>query len=745
MKKKVVFASVLGLFLASFSAVSSQSQTQTPLDSVQRLDEVIIRANTILGNKYVAQNRTGASYYVSAEELEKFGYVDINRALRAVPGVNFYEEDGFGLRPNISLRGTSPQRSSKITLMEDGVLIAPAPYSSPAAYYFPSVARMQAVEILKGSSQVQYGPFTTGGAINLVSTAIPDEFSANLRTSCGSFNTGQVYSSVGQSSENFGYVLEYLNFNSDGFKQLGDNDNTGFDINDIMGKLRFSSDADAAIPQSLEVKYHFYDEQSNETYLGLSEADFNANPYSRYASSQFDNMVAEQRQIMLTHVIDFSDQFKVVTNAYNNKFTRNWYKLDDVVFEGDKQSLSRVLADPSAFPNHMSLLNGTADSGADALLLKANNRVYYSRGIQTKLDYHWYGANGAFHDIEVGARFHYDEEDRFQWEDGYSITNGYMALTSEGPRGGQDNRISSANALATYVLYKYKFNNFTLTPGVRYESISLMREDWGKKDADRSGEASVRENQINVFIPGVGFNYSFSNSASVFGGVHKGFSPPGNAPGEKAERSVNYELGTRFNLGGVSGELIGFFNDYSNLLGSDLAASGGTGSLDQFHAGEVHVSGLELLLNYDLAKPGSAVKLPVSAAYTLTNAIFQNDFGSTQGIWGTVSAGDRVPYIPQQQFNLTASLVHSQFEFNLNGRYNGAFNTQASNGGLDDPMTLDSNVVVDLSGKYHLTSQISLTAQVINVFDEVYAAARVPAGFRPGHPFGIYGGVAFRL
>ena len=168
--------SLLAFVGSATMLVAQQSISYAPLDSVQRLDEVIIRANTILGNKYVAQNRTGASYYVSAEELEKFGYVDINRALRAVPGVNFYEEDGFGLRPNISLRGTSPQRSSKITLMEDGVLIAPAPYSSPAAYYFPSVARMQAVEILKGSSQVQYGPFTTGGAINLVSTAIPDEF-----------------------------------------------------------------------------------------------------------------------------------------------------------------------------------------------------------------------------------------------------------------------------------------------------------------------------------------------------------------------------------------------------------------------------------------------------------------------------------------------------------------------------------------------------------------------------------------
>ncbi len=743
----MTFNPYLSLFSCFYLATifAQNISNQRVLDSVQKLDEVIIRANTILGNKFAAQNRTGASYFLSSEDLEQFGYADINRALRAVPGVNFYEEDGYGLRPNISLRGTSPQRSSKITLMEDGVLITPAPYSSPAAYYFPSVLRMQAIEILKGSSQVQHGPFTTGGAINLVSTAIPNDFSAKLRSNYGSFNTMQFHTTVGQSFENIGYMLEYLNFNSDGFKSLRNNDNTGFDISDIMGKLKFSTNADAKISQSLEVKYHFYDEKSNETYLGLSEEDFNTNPFSRYASSQEDVMNAEQRQVMLTHIIDFTKQLRILTNAYNNTFTRNWYKLDDIVFNNDKKSLSKVLNDPISFPNHMSIINGSLNSADNALLVKANNRVYNSRGVQTKIDYHWYGKNGSFHDIEIGARIHYDDEDRFQWEDGYRIYENQMTLTSLGPRGAQGNRISSAKAFASYLLYKYKFNRLTITPGFRHERITLHREDWGSADEKREGSPATRKNIIDVFIPGIGFNYSFSNSLSLFGGVHKGFSPPGNTPGEQVEFSVNYELGSRFSAGKLRGEVIGFFNDYSNLLGSDLAASGGAGSLDQFNAGEVNVSGLELQLNYNFSALVAKTQTPVVVAYTFTNAIFQNSFGSTQGIWGAVSDGDRVPYIPQQQLSITAGVKHQHYELSMNARYNGAFDTQAANGGSDDTMSLDGNIIIDLSAKYHLNSTISFSANVINLFDEVYASARVPAGFRPGHPFGIYTGVSINL
>ena len=741
MKYTITLLSLIAVGVLNAQELTKKQST----DSIQKLEPVFINSQVIFGSKYEAKNRTGSSFYLSPEELEKFSHTDINRVLRSVPGVNIYEEDGYGLRPNISLRGTSPERSAKISIMEDGVLIAPAPYSAPAAYYFPSVARMQAVEILKGSSQIQYGPFTTGGAINLVSTQIPNQFEGRIETNYGSFNTSQTHLRIGDSKTNIGYSVEYLNNNSDGFKNLPNGDNTGFDKNDVVAKLKLRSNKDAKYKQSLEFKFQYSDETSNETYLGLTAKDFEANPFNRYAASQKDQMTNEHLQFMVTHKIDVSKILRITSNAYHNDFSRNWYKLNDVVFDGSKQKISKVLDNPQDYPSYMDIINGTSDSDANALVLKANNRKYLSKGIQTKLDFHW-NSSTVFHDIEIGLRYHYDEEDRFQWKDGYSITDGLMNLTSAGKPGSDANRISKATAFAGSVLYKLKFNSITITPGLRYENIVLGRDNFGSNDLDRSGNnLSSRENKVAIFIPGIGFNYKFNISTSLFGGVHKGFSPPGNTVGQESEESVNYELGSRFNIKGLRGELVGFYNDYSNLLGSDLAASGGTGSLEQFNAGEVSVKGIELLLNYDLLESNNTYALPITFGYTFTDTEFLNSFGSDDGLWGEVQSGDELPYIAKHQFNTSISLEHSKFELNLSGRLNGAFKTLASAEAVNDTNGIKSNFIIDFSGKYHVTKALSITAKMINLLDETYAVAKVPAGLRPGHPFGVYGGLDFRF
>ena len=703
-------------------------------DSIIPLDEVIIKGNTILGNKFVAKNRTGAAYYLSTEELAQFDYTDINRALSKISGINFYEEDGFGLRPNISIRGTSPERSSKIAIMEDGILISPAPYSASSAYYFPSVARMQAIEVLKGSSQIQYGPYTTGGAINFVSTEIPEKFRGKISTSFGSFKTGQTHATIGNSSEKFGYMFEILNYNSDGFKSLNEDLNTGFDINEITSKIKFVPKT-TNIDQSFELKFHTYDEISNETYLGLTETDFQKNPYLRYPGSEKDKMSAEHKQYVLTHELFVNEKIKITSNFYENRFKRNWYKLDDVVHDNNSQKISKVISNPSQYPEHLKILSGELDY-ENALKVKANNREYISRGIQTKIDYHWYGKNESFNDLELGIRIHYDEEDRFQWEDIYNINNGFMALESYGEKGSQGNRISFANSFASYIMYKYKFKGLTISPGLRYESIKLGRDDFGKSNPLRNIEnLSTRENKVSVLIPGLGFNYTFSNNLSVFGGIHKGYSPPGSSDGQKAEESVNSELGIRFSTKKLNGEIIAYRNDYSNLLGNDLAATGGFGEMDPFNAGKALVNGFEVLLNTSISK-----YIPISFSYTLTDAKFLTSFGSTQDIWGEVNNGDQIPYIPKHQFSSSLSYRISKLDINLNASYNGKFSTLAN--GTEE---ISSYLILDLSMKYRIKKDIFLKSKILNLSDKKYAVSKAPAGLRPGHPFGVYTGIEYKF
>jgi len=85
---------------------------------IERIESV-----RIIGTKVDARKIAGSGTVISNADLEKTIDTDIHKILSAVPGVFFRTEDGYGLRPNISIRGTSLDRSSKITIMEDGVLV----------------------------------------------------------------------------------------------------------------------------------------------------------------------------------------------------------------------------------------------------------------------------------------------------------------------------------------------------------------------------------------------------------------------------------------------------------------------------------------------------------------------------------------------------------------------------------------------------------------------------------------------
>jgi Fe(3+) dicitrate transport protein len=719
--------------LAGTSGVLAQDSA----DSVEAIDTV-----TIIGRHADIADVPGSAHVVGGEELDVFLQSDIMRVLRTVPGVYVQEEDGFGLRPNIGIRGSGLDRSSRIALLEDGVLIAPAPYSAPSAYYFPTQRRMNALEVLKGPASIAIGPRTTGGAINMISTPIPDAFGANVDIRGGDYNTIDSHLNVGNRGERVSWLLETVQAQSDGFKTIdgpvgGD---TGYDIKDYIAKLQLDSDPSSRVYQSLRVKLGYTDQTSNETYLGLTDADFAADPNRRYAASANDNFVSDHEQYQATYVIDAGKNWRGEVTAYRNDFSRNWYKLQSVGGE----SMDDVLTDPTTFATEYGYLTGTT-SPDDALQIRANNREYFSQGVQAKIEWDL-GFGDTDIQLNTGLRVHEDEEDRFQHQDGYRMDNGTLVLTSTGAPGSQTNRVSSADALSLFVDSEIRSGHWIFTPGIRFEDMDMKRLDYATDDPGRAlGPTRVRENSVQVVIPGMGVLYRLNSDWRLLAGVHKGFNPP--APGSTAneESSVNFEAGARFDNDSLTFESIYFVNDYDNLVGTVTDSTGGGGVVgDQFDGGEVIVQGLELSSGYNFSV--GAVDVPVSFKYTwTTEAEFKNAFDSNFGPWGEVEVGDEMPYIPEQQFRLTGGIEFAQFRMNVAANYVGAMRTHAGQGPVDPQQAIESHVVWDMTAAWNFTPSLSTYLKVDNLFDETYVAARRPGGARRGLPQTMYLGLTYRL
>ena len=746
MYRTLTSALVLALAATASSALAGdEPSTAAPNPTAE--DPAILAPIVIVGSAAGARAVGGSATYLDEAALQTFAYADVNRVLRQAPGVVLQEEDGFGLRPNIGIRGSGTDRSARVALMEDGVLIAPAPYAAPAAYYFPRLARMTGVEVTKGPGAIKYGPLTTGGAINLTSTPIGGGADEGLvgRASLlgGDFGGVRAHGAIGGWIETgtdwqVGGQIELLHEQSDGFKRLDNGGSTGFDIDDAVFRLGLRTAPGAGMAQALTLKYQTLTERSDETYVGLTLADFAADPYRRYAGSQVDVMNVDHDTLQLSHSLDLTASVNLTTTAYRHDTARAWYKLNDVRNGAGTGwvGIGTVLADPAAHAVSLGILRGDAGvvSGPQGLRVRNNNRTYVSEGIQSVLTTR-FDTGGVSHELELSARYHQDSEDRFQRDDVYRMNDGVMELTTRGVDGAQTNRVGEAEAWAFFARDTIRAGRLTVTPGLRYESIDLRRIDYPTSPPGRDAPTRVIETGFDVWIPGVGATYELTDSVLLVAGAHRGFANPGTGSDADPETSWNYEAGLRYD-GVVSLEAIAYLNDYDNLLGSCTASTGGGCVIgDQFSGGAVEVRGLEVTASWDAGEHfGRGFGVPLSLVYTLSDGEFLTSFSSAYEPWGVVTSGDELPYLPRHQLTLNAGLDFDRWSLNASVNRVSETRATAGSGPIAAGDRIEARTLLDLAATVELTSQASLFASVQNVTDEVYNVGFSPAGARPGAP-----------
>ncbi len=669
---------------------------------------------------------------IAEAELEAHERDDVHAILGGVPGIYIRGEDGYGLRPNIGLRGASSDRSAKVTLMEDGVLMAPAPYSAPAAYYFPLMTRMAGIEVFKGSASIRNGPNTIGGAINFQTRSVPNTNLGYIDIAGGNFTYGKLHAYWGSSWRGFGVVLEGARVQTNGFKELDGGGDTGFGKNDFMAKIRYRTAPGRRIGHLVQVKLGVSNEVSNETYLGLSNDDFFRTPYRRYSASQTGKMNWWRTQGVLSYKVQRDRYLDFEAKAYRSDFKRSWRKLNRF---SDGPSLLEILATPDSgqYGVLFAILRGEEDTQGpeQALVVGTNHRSYASEGLDTTL--RWRPSLRALkQNIQVGARLHHDWIARRHDERAFSMLSGNMVSDGSPTVPGTRNR-GETLAGAVYLQDAITLNErFTLSPGIRFELISSRFRD------DISGSAGNRFDV--VALPGLGTHLAINQWIAIIGGMHAGFSPvsPGQHRSVRPERSINYEAGARSSWKHLRAEAIGFFNDYSNLTG-ECTLSGGCSEEQlnrQFNAGQVQVFGVETLLDYRNVFDDGFV-FGFGAQYTYTGSYFLENFVSESPQFGDVHTGDALPYVPVHQTKGHVNVGGYSWDLRAALGFTGGMRDLPGRGPISQSEGISSYAVLDLAAEIRVAGRVRIYALGNNLTNSRYMISRRPYGARPGAPLTV--------
>ena len=697
-----------------------------------------VESVTIIGSKEDAKNLAGSGTVINNEDLEKAMDTDIAKILSAVPGMYMRTEEGYGLRPNISIRGTAIERSGKVAIMEDGVLVAPSPYTSSAAYYFPTTGRIHSVEVLKGPSAVSQGPQTIGGAINLISTPIPELNSGKFVQELGENGMSRTHAYYGGTSGKLGALIEVHEHSSDGFDSIANvGGDTGFDKSDLMIKARYESGN-----HSLTFKMVDLDETSNQSYVGLSQASFNANPRMRYGATAYDEMMNDGEQSSLTYVGDF-DNFDVVFTSWSNDYHRDWFKVSDFNNDsehGERDDINELISDANnGSANAQAILDGEL---AVEIEYKHNNRYYTNEGYQFVIS-----TDIGIHAIKLGYRDMEDSESRVQaYEYADQAADGSLsALYGYRGLGGSNNRLRESTATSYYLEDTMDFGRLNLTVGYRSEDYDQRHRRWDEGAGPNLiavRNTIVRDTfaENDHTISSFAATYDLNDNVILVAGFHQGMTPMFGAEPEEAD---NTEIGLRFSEGTTNIEAFYFSSDYSNLAAECTLVSGASCDATEsavFSGGEADVSGLEFSGSWIIE--GVGVTYPIALSYTSTDATFNNS--SESDYFGLVAAGDDLPYIPSSSMSLVAGFISDS---GLNGNLRlidvGSSCSIAACGKFNK---IDAHTILDANLKKSLNDSMDVYVIIENILDDENIISRAPSeGARSQKPRTMKVGFSYKF
>ncbi|WP_307649797.1 TonB-dependent receptor family protein [Variovorax boronicumulans] len=681
---------LLPLSLQSFAA-----DAEPAADPSKSLETITVTGDWLASpNETKVLEHAGARSIVERKQIQESGASSVRDVLRQIPGVQVQESNGTGgsdISLNVGVRGLTSRLSPRSTILLDGVPLAYAPYGQPQLSLAPlSLGSIETVDVVRGAGSVRYGPQNVGGIINFVTRAIPKQFSGEVGVGVegasrggGTKTTPTLF--VGGTNENgLGLALLYSGTHGDGFRQS--NDHTSIDDLMLKGAYRISNTDDIAI------SLHRF-EGKGRMPGGLTTAQFAANPFQ--SDRPFDEFTGSRTDgsIKYTHN-DGVNKFEMLT-YYTDSYRSSYLEQEGTGANAGKRRLTTAPRNYKTFavePRYSRLI----DSGSVVQEVSVGFRYLREQA------------------SEVAARTRYYTPSPL--ENAYSLTQAPYQTSTGG-----------TIAHAFYIDDRIDFGNWTVTPGVRYESFRSHNDVFTVAN-NRVTNAIYPKIESNEVLPTLSVLYRASERWTLFANAGVSFGPQQYAQLAQSttslhpEKAKTYEIGTKYKGEAWSGELTLFNINFDKELQLARSITGDVGQWTDL--GATRHRGLESALRYDLGDLSASLKgLSVSGTYTYTQAT------SKAGNF----AGRDLPFYSRQILTLGARYERGPWTLNADVY---AQSKQRSPGSPDDGkpyVTLEDSTgrlgnipgysTVNLRAAYDFgpsMSNLKLAVGIKNLFDRRY-------------------------